>query len=357
MPPRVGAWTRFINALHSNDNFEYIYWMQVCLSWGFDWFVRILGPLLLVMATFLIGLIAHLYFAFILPNTIESHAWRVVHGSWGIFLLFNVMWNYYLCAFTHPGTPEDVLPTDDDDSIDLEEGTHMNGSGRVVSRAKTRGSTSVRRTSGEEQSRGKFCKKCAQRKPYRTHHCHVCNKCILNMDHHCPWMNNCVGYFNYRYFFLFLLYIWVGTIYIGSITFNTFYTLARTDVKNIQRVKVLGGDSSSAFVFCFVLSLSVGVAVTILFGWHVYLATTAQTTIGFYQCQSDKAKMKLQGLAYVNIYDLGIRGNLAQVLGEGPFLLTLLPRRRPPLPPVVPFFEEHRFSRNNSLSPSRLMSV
>jgi Uncharacterized protein containing DHHC-type Zn finger len=30
-----------------------------------------------------------------------------------------------------------------------------------------------------------ICKKCIAPKPPRTHHCSVCNKCILKMDHHC----------------------------------------------------------------------------------------------------------------------------------------------------------------------------
>lgn len=30
-----------------------------------------------------------------------------------------------------------------------------------------------------------ICKKCIKPKPPRTHHCSVCNKCVLKMDHHC----------------------------------------------------------------------------------------------------------------------------------------------------------------------------
>lgn len=30
-----------------------------------------------------------------------------------------------------------------------------------------------------------ICKKCDSPKPPRTHHCSVCNKCVLKMDHHC----------------------------------------------------------------------------------------------------------------------------------------------------------------------------
>ncbi|XP_068618220.1 palmitoyltransferase ZDHHC16B isoform X2 [Battus philenor] len=59
-----------------------------------------------------------------------------------------------------------------------------------------------------------ICKKCISPKPPRTHHCSVCDRCILAMDHHCPWLNNCVGYFNARYFYLYMVYMVAGVSFL-----------------------------------------------------------------------------------------------------------------------------------------------
>ena len=34
------------------------------------------------------------------------------------------------------------------------------------------------------------------------------------MDHHCPWINNCVGLYTLKHFLLFMVYVFLGTLYV-----------------------------------------------------------------------------------------------------------------------------------------------
>lgn len=51
----------------------------------------------------------------------------VLHAAWALFLAFNVFFNYFHCAFTHPGKPNAFLPSsamsdsEDEDTEDDEE--------------------------------------------------------------------------------------------------------------------------------------------------------------------------------------------------------------------------------------------
>lgn len=50
-----------------------------------------------------------------------------------------------------------------------------------------------------------FCTSCLVRRPERSKHCAVCNRCVLSFDHHCPFTGNCVGEANHRPFLAWLL--------------------------------------------------------------------------------------------------------------------------------------------------------
>lgn len=54
-------------------------------------------------------------------------------------------------------------------------------------------------------------------------------------------------------------------------------------------------QTQSAVMMTFVLALSVGIAISILLFWHIYLICTAQTTIEFYQNQANRARARQWG--------------------------------------------------------------
>ncbi|KAG0271152.1 Palmitoyltransferase zdhhc15 [Linnemannia exigua] len=60
----------------------------------------------------------------------------------------------------------------------------------------------------------RWCDLCQIVKPDRCHHCKECDQCVLRMDHHCPWVNSCIGYNNLKFFYLFIMYASLLTIWV-----------------------------------------------------------------------------------------------------------------------------------------------
>ncbi|ROT64888.1 putative palmitoyltransferase ZDHHC16 [Penaeus vannamei] len=117
------------------------------MVWIVDHFSKALGPILVGGVITLTSSVVAIVYIIGLPYYWNKSpvltSFLMVLGHW---LLINVAFHFYMAARTDPGTPP---------------------KGILISEAVS------------------VCKKCIAPKPPRTHHCSVCNRCILKMDHHC----------------------------------------------------------------------------------------------------------------------------------------------------------------------------
>ena len=172
-----------------------------------------------------------------------------------------------------------------------------------------------------------YCRYSHQPKPPRSHYDHVTKSLILNMDHYCPWMFNCIGYFNYRYFFNFLWFVIVALFYGAIICYKPFMLLGTKEYRD--QVKLSGGYTNQLNVYRngkqlvlvkhiqsnsfipiptektsialgFMLCLCLALAVMCLGIFHLYLLTSAQSTIEFH---GNMSKRKRKG--WKNPYSAG----------------------------------------------------
>ncbi|KAI9482716.1 MAG: DHHC palmitoyltransferase-domain-containing protein [Benjaminiella poitrasii] len=124
---------------------------------------------------------------------------------------------------------------------------------------------SVSRQDGQPR----YCHLCQTYKPDRTHHCKECNSCVLKMDHHCPWVSGCVGFRNYKFFFLFVLYT-------GCYGLWVFVSSLPLVVKGIQD---LNADLDAQWLVLIIIAFIFGLTVCGFAGVHAYYIIKNETTI------------------------------------------------------------------------------
>lgn len=162
-----------------------------------------------------------------------------------------------------------------------------------------------KQTTGEVRT----CSRCAKLKPDRSHHCRLCDNCILKMDHHCPWIANCVGFFNYKYFFLMVTYGMLGLwIFIGSF-WQTVVITQRNDESSYAEIMFI----TSAYL----VNLVLGVAITCFWFFHIYLISQAHTTIEF--CEKRRKRAQEEEIS-PSLFTQSTWQNFKSALGQNPLL-------------------------------------
>ncbi|EEB09255.1 palmitoyltransferase [Schizosaccharomyces japonicus yFS275] len=131
----------------------------------------------------------------------------------------------------------------------------------------------------------RYCHTCHVYRPPRASHCSICDNCVEYSDHHCIWLNNCIGRRNYRYFYIFLLFIFLSAVYMSVLSFYmVFKSYNRSSGVSFSRYlrKPTVGMS-------FFLALCSCIGCTypgLLAGYHCYLIARGQTTHEYLRAQS-----------------------------------------------------------------------
>eukprot|EP00300_Choanocystis_sp_HF-7_P040534 c7014_g1_i2.p1 GENE.c7014_g1_i2~~c7014_g1_i2.p1 ORF type:complete len:250 (+),score=48.37 c7014_g1_i2:212-961(+) len=160
--------------------------------------------------------------------------------------------------------------------------------------------TAVLSSSEATQNRFKKCRRSGLFKPPRSHYDSVTERVVLNMDHFCPWVMNTVGFYNRKFFVLFLVYTFCACLwYVGAILVR--FIAGTSSITNLTTSTVLG------FV-AFILDSALVLTLACFATFHVFMVVNNETTI-------DGSSLPQ--------YNVGWRQNTEQVMGANPWLWLL----------------------------------
>jgi len=350
--------------------------------------MRLMGLILMCLVVILFSIALYAYFSALLPAELDylfgvepkfsRTAFATVQSICSIYLVILILFNYYECLSTDPGKVDkqqylrwkkmdNYLKKQQERNQQNEENANQDNNETI----EVQGSSSSNLNIPNEQDNividiekdeeqqllndeddfdenldidtcmeelGDFpdysnmfiCKSCKVAKPPRTHHCKICNKCQLRMDHHCPWVNNCVGYYNHRYFVLFLQYLFIGNLYFALLSIRPIYEAYKKVQNNIIPFDTI---PELFLFFIIVLNISLIFCVGGLYFFHLYLLLTNQTTIEYSENEYYIKEAKRNGNVFVNEFDLGYKTNFKMFFNIGiktPWWLMLLPVKVPP---------------------------
>lgn len=75
-----------------------------------------------------------------------------------------------------------------------------------------------------------YCVTCMIKKPLRSKHCRICERCVARHDHHCPWLYNCVGVRTSRQFIAYTTLMEIGIPIYLRLTWLYFETLPEPNI-------------------------------------------------------------------------------------------------------------------------------
>jgi palmitoyltransferase len=220
----------------------------------------------------------------------------------GCTIAFNIIFtlamiSFLRAVFTDPGYIPDSWSVHPDD---LESGERTRLMPAVLQTQEKKHDGTVR-----------ICRKSkpAMYKPDRAHYCRVMQRCVLKMDHFCPWLNNCIGFYNHKFFVLFVAYMAMITVFMVFVMTPVFVNI----VSNMEQITLDLKDQEFHVSLTYLMLCLLSVGLSAFFIFHAYLVLFNYTTIEFLEkrgCQPPPD--------HVNRYHLGPLGNVCSVFGSNP---------------------------------------
>ncbi|XP_005291847.1 palmitoyltransferase ZDHHC15 isoform X1 [Chrysemys picta bellii] len=229
-----------------------------------------------------------------LTNPVEQVAYLIVFHV--IFVLF--VWTYWKSVFTLPLQPDKKFHMSYADKERYENEERPEVQRQILVEIARKLPVYTRTGNGAIR----FCDRCQLIKPDRCHHCSVCAMCVLKMDHHCPWVNNCVGFSNYKFFLLFLMYSLLYCMYIAATVFKYVIKYWTDELTN--------GRSKFHVLFLLFVAVMFFLSLMFLFGYHCWLISRNRSTLEAFSAPV------FQNGPDKNGFNLGFVKNLQQVFGE-----------------------------------------
>jgi len=173
-----------------------------------------------------------------------------------------------------------------------------------------------------------YCERCLSHRPPRTHHCPVCDACVLKRDHHCWFGGCCVGHANHRYYICAISYMFIAAVYSNlyhlSFLHDRLEHLGRFGIPLCITIPhfcaMFGYLSFYQFLVC-VLSF-MGFFLVAMFSWLIFIQVTQ---IGNGQTRYERKRGDF-------MYSNSAVENIRAVLGERWYIAWLCPWISSPLP-------------------------
>ncbi|OCT93167.1 zinc finger, DHHC-type containing 2 S homeolog isoform X2 [Xenopus laevis] len=241
------------------------------------------------------------YYAFVLELcvfTIKSDAEKAVYMV--IFHLFFIMflWSYWKTIFTLSANPSNEFCLSKSDKELYEREERQEFQVEILKRAAK--NLPIYTTTATRAIR--YCDRCQLIKPDRCHHCSTCDVCVLKMDHHCPWVNNCVGFSNYKFFLLFLMYSLLYCLFIAATVLQYFIKFWTNELP----------DTRAKFhvLFLFFVAAMFFISILSLVSYHCWLVGKNRSTIEAFRAPFFRNGPEKDG------FSLGFSKNLREVFGD-----------------------------------------